>query len=149
MHSAVSRRVVPMRKYWVCGPDHRDRFAARTCRESGKQHHPRVPVHPLWPQTPEQRPIPTIRGSHARALLQLCSHSRGTISDYTSTTSHSVVLDYVQFVCRTFWRVQKLTLSLTKGRAHIPSIKTAVMDLLTEWARSACRDADRSTPPSH
>src|SRR5271154_3786811 len=43
----------------------RDRFAARTCRESGKRHHPCVPVHPLWPQTPEQCPIPTIRGSHA------------------------------------------------------------------------------------
>src|SRR5271154_6877313 len=25
----------------------------------------RGPVHPLWPQTPEQCPIPTIRGSHA------------------------------------------------------------------------------------
>jgi hypothetical protein len=24
-----------------------------------------------------------------------------------------------------------------------------VMDLLTEWARSACRDADRSTHPPH
>ena len=31
----------------------------------------------------------------ACALLQPCSHSRGTIPDYTSTTSHSVVLDYL------------------------------------------------------
>ena len=31
------------------------------------------------------------------ALLQTCSHSRGTIPDYTSTTSHSVVLDHVYF----------------------------------------------------
>jgi hypothetical protein len=83
------------------------------------------------------------------ALLQPCSHSRGTIPDYTATTSHSVVLDYVQFFGRTFWRVRKLTLSLTKRRAHIPSIKTAVMDLLTESARSAWRDADRSTHPPH
>src|SRR5271170_1839802 len=29
------------------------------------------------------------------------------------------------------------------------SIKTAVLDLLTERARSACRDADRSTHPPH
>jgi len=33
--------------------------------------------------------------------------------------------------------------------AHTPSIKTAVMDLLTEQARSACRDDDRSTHPPH
>src|ERR1700677_1632278 len=65
--------------------------------------------------------------------LQPCSHSRGAIPDYTSTTSHSVVLDHVQFLGRTFWRVRKLTLSLTKRRAHIPSIKTAVLDLLTDW----------------
>jgi hypothetical protein len=83
------------------------------------------------------------------ALLQPCSHSRGTIPDYTSTTSHSVVLDYGQFFGRTFWRGRKLTLNLTKRRAHTPSIKTAVMDLLTEQARSACRDADRSTHPPH
>jgi len=42
-----------------------DHLRAGTCRESGKRHHPCVPVHPLWPQTPEQCPIPTIRGSHA------------------------------------------------------------------------------------
>src|SRR5713226_1582525 len=34
--------------------------------------------------------------------------------------------------------------SKTKRRAHTPSIKTVVMDLLTERARSACLDADRS-----
>jgi hypothetical protein len=39
--------------------------------------------------------------------------------------------------------------SKTKRRAHTPSIKTAVMDPLTERARSACRDADRSTHPPH
>ena len=65
--------------------------------------------------------------------LQPCSHSQGAIPDYTSTTSHSIVLDHVQFFGRTFWRVRKLTLSLTKRRAHIPSIKTAVLDLLTDW----------------
>src|SRR5207247_10586248 len=32
--------------------------------------------------------------------------------------------------------------SKTNRRAHTPSIKTEVMDLLTERARSACRDAD-------
>ena len=60
-----------------------------------------------------------------------------------------IVLDYGQFFGRTFWGVRKLTLNLTKRRAHTPSIKTAVMDLLTEQARSACRDADRSTHPPH
>ena len=49
-----------------------------------------------------------------RTQRQPRSHSRGTIPDYTSTTSHSVVLDYVHFFDRTFWRVRKLTLSLTK-----------------------------------
>ena len=69
--------------------------------------------------------------------------------DYTSPTSHSIVLDYGQFFGRTFWRVRKLTLNLTKRRTHTPSIKTALMGLLTEWARSACRDADRGTHPTH
>ena len=69
--------------------------------------------------------------------------------DYTSTTSYSVVLDYGRFFGRTFWRGRKLTLNLTKRRAHTPSIKPAVMELLTEWARSACQDADRGTHPSH
>src|ERR1700733_1442196 len=54
-----------------------------------------------------------------------------------------------QFFGRTFWRGRKLTLNLTKRRAHTPSIKTAVMDLLTEQAGSTCRDADRSTHPPH
>src|SRR6266853_2695742 len=39
--------------------------------------------------------------------------------------------------------------SKTNRRAHTPWIKTEVMDLLTERARSACRDADRSTHPPH
>jgi hypothetical protein len=33
-----------------------------------------------------------------RTQRQPRSHSRGTIPDYTSTTSHSVVLDYVHFL---------------------------------------------------
>src|SRR5437899_4124534 len=39
--------------------------------------------------------------------------------------------------------------SKPKRRAHTPSIKTVVMDLLTERARSACLYADRSTHPPH
>src|SRR6267378_5882949 len=39
--------------------------------------------------------------------------------------------------------------SKTNRRAYTPSIKTEVMDLLTERARSACLDADRSTHPPH
>src|SRR5947208_13263063 len=39
--------------------------------------------------------------------------------------------------------------SKTNRRAHTPSIKTEVMDLLTELASSACRDADGSTHPPH
>ncbi len=53
---------------------------------------------------------------------------------------HDLVLAAAQRMCQD---------RKNRRRAHTPSIKTAVMDFLTERARSACRDADRGTDPSH
>src|SRR5271170_3588879 len=77
-----------------------------------------------------------------------CTRRLDAVSDGTAL-SRPLPAQCGQFLGRTFWRGRKLTLNLTKRRAHTPSIKTVVMDLLTEQARSACRDADRSTHPPH
>src|ERR1700683_3769753 len=75
-----------------------------------------------------------------------CARRLDAVSDGTAV-SRPLPTQCGQCFGRTFWRGRKLTLNLTKRRADTPSIKTAVMDLLTERARSACRDADRSTHP--